>query len=73
MSPIPFRSCRAPAYKDIPAEQWSDWRWQLKNRLNTVEDFEDILDLTDSEREALHARDLFRADMTPLFCFIDRS
>ncbi|MCJ7621921.1 MAG: lysine 2,3-aminomutase [Anaerolineaceae bacterium] len=67
MSSIPFRSCRAPAYKDIPEEQWNDWRWQLKNRLNSVDDFENILHLTDSEREALRARDLFRVDITPYF------
>ena len=62
-----FPSKRAPAYKDIPDEQWTDWRWQLSHRLNSLEDFEPILELTDSERTALSAKDLFRVDITPYF------
>jgi len=62
-----FSSRRAPAYKDIPDEQWSDWRWQLSHRLNSLEDFEPILELTDSERKALSEKDLFRVDITPYF------
>ena len=62
-----FTSRRAPAYKDIPDEQWSDWRWQLSHRLNSLEDFEPILELTDSERKALSEKDLFRVDITPYF------
>jgi len=62
-----FPSKRAPAYLDIPDEQWSDWRWQLSHRLNSLEDFEPILELTESERAALSAKDLFRVDITPYF------
>ncbi|KAF0106826.1 MAG: lysine 2 3-aminomutase, partial [Chloroflexi bacterium] len=53
MSPIPFDSKRAPFFKDIPGEKWNDWRWQMSNRLNSVEDFEKVLHLTESERKAL--------------------
>jgi lysine 2,3-aminomutase len=62
-----FPSKRAPAYKDVSYEQWSDWRWQLSHRLNSLEDFEPILELTESERTALSAKDLFRVDITPYF------
>lgn len=58
---------RASAFAEIPDEKWNDWRWQLSHRLNSVEDFEHILTLTDSERKALHQRDLFRVDITPYF------
>jgi lysine 2,3-aminomutase len=67
MSPNPFVSKRAPIYQDVPDEKWNDWRWQLANRLNTVEDFEKVLDLTDSERKALSTDGLFRVDVTPYF------
>ena len=67
MSPIPFVSKRAPAFKDIPNEKWNDWRWQLSNRLNSVEDFENVLKLTDSERKALSSPGLFRVDVTPYY------
>ncbi len=67
MANTPFPSKRAPIYKDIPDEKWHNWRWQLSHRLNSVEDFEQIFPLTDSEREALSAPDLFRVDVTPYF------
>ena len=67
MSPTPFVSRRAPFYADVPDEKWNDWRWQLSHRLNTVEDFEKVLTLTESERKALSAQNLFRVEITPYF------
>ena len=67
MSPQSFPSRRAPAYQDVPAEKWNDWRWQLSNRLNSTDDFEKILPLTASERRALNSQGLFRVDITPYF------
>jgi lysine 2,3-aminomutase len=67
MPNMPFTSKRAPAYADVPDEQWNNWRWQLSNRINTVEEFEKVLPLTDSERKALSAANLFRVDITPYF------
>lgn len=41
----------APGYwKDIPAEQWQDWRWQLKSRITTLAGLEEHLQLTSKER-----------------------
>ena len=54
-----FVSKRAPAFLDVPDEKWNDWRWQLGHRLNTIDDFEKILTLTDSEKKALNAPGLF--------------
>ena len=65
--PEPFVSKRAPLYKDVPDEKWNDWRWQLSNRLNSVEDIEKILPLSASERTALQTSGLFRVDITPYF------
>jgi lysine 2,3-aminomutase len=56
MTPAPFVSKRAPAFAEVPDEKWNDWRWQLSNRLNSVEDFEKVLKLTESERKALGTR-----------------
>jgi len=67
MTPAPFISKRAPVYQDVPAEKWNDWRWQLSNRLNSVEDFEKVLPLTDSEKKALTTQGLFRVDITPYY------
>jgi len=62
-----FTSRRAPIYADVPDEQWNSWRWQLSNRINSVDEFEKVIHLTDSERKALSAPGLFRVDITPYF------
>jgi len=65
--PTPIVSRRAPAYADVPDEKWNDWRWQLSHRLNSVEEIEQIIPLTPSEKKALGTSGLFRVDITPYF------
>jgi lysine 2,3-aminomutase len=62
-----FTSKRAPYFSDVPEEKWNDWRWQMANRLNSAEDFEKILNLSESEKKALNTDGLFRVDITPYF------
>src|SRR5574341_1093164 len=69
-APVPKKTLRTPRPKvwaDVPDEQWNDWRWQLKNRLNTVEELAQVINLTESEMKALRANNLFRVDITPYF------
>ena len=63
----PAVSRRAPIWEDVPDEKWNDWRWQLSHRVNDLEEIEQILNLTDDEREGLSAKDKFRVDITPYF------
>ena len=63
----PAVSRRAPMWDDVPDEKWNDWRWQLSNRVNELAEIEQILELTDEEREGLSAPDKFRVDVTPYF------
>ncbi len=65
--PEPFVSKRAPIYRDVPDEKWNDWRWQLSNRLNSLDDIEKVLPLSESERKALQTQGIFRVDVTPYF------
>ncbi|HEX9617349.1 MAG TPA: lysine 2,3-aminomutase [Anaerolineales bacterium] len=67
MANTPFLSKRAPIYADVSDDKWNNWRWQLSNRVNTAEEFEKVIPLTDSERKALSAAHLFRVDITPYF------
>ncbi|MFC2055616.1 lysine 2,3-aminomutase [Chloroflexota bacterium] len=60
-------SKRAPAFANVSNDKWNNWRWQLSNRINTPEEFEKVIPLTDSERKALSASHLFRVDITPYF------
>ncbi|MEA2611106.1 MAG: lysine 2,3-aminomutase, partial [Chloroflexota bacterium] len=63
----PAVSRRAPRWEDVPDAQWNDWRWQLSNRVNDLEEIEQILELTDDERAGLSAPEKFRVDITPYF------
>src|SRR3954452_21839220 len=63
----PAVSTRAPIWDDVPDEKWNDWRWQLSNRVNELDEVAAILELTDEEREGLGAPDKFRVDITPYF------
>lgn len=62
-----FKSVRAPAYVSVPDEEWNDWRWQMSHRLNTIAEIEALIDLTESEKNALRAGGIFRVDITPYF------
>ena len=53
-------------FADIPAEQWNDWKWQARNRVETLEDLKQYIELTEEEeagvRECLNK---FRMAITP--------
>ena len=38
-------------FKDIPAEQWNDWRWQYRNRIMTADDLSKYIELSDKEKQ----------------------
>lgn len=40
-------------WKDVTEEQWEDWRWQIKNRITTLDEIKDILVLTPQEEEGI--------------------
>jgi lysine 2,3-aminomutase len=63
----PTRTPRPVIWSAIPDEQWNDWRWQLANRLNSVEELSQLIHLTDEELQGLTAEDKFRVDVTPYF------
>src|SRR5919202_5378966 len=59
----PAVSRRAPVWADVPDDKWNDWRWQLSNRVNDLSEIEQVLNLTDDEREGLSAPEKFRVDI----------
>jgi lysine 2,3-aminomutase len=58
---------RAPVWADVPDDKWNDWRWQLSHRLNSVDELNQVITLTESEKKALVTNGLFRVDITPYF------
>ena len=69
--PNPFPSKRAPAFKDVPDEKWNDWRWQLSHRLNTVEEFEPILKLTEFRAQSTLQPGALPCGCHTLLCVLD--
>jgi len=45
-------------FPGVSAAEWSDWRWQLKNRIKNVKGIERIISLSDDERDALSRGDV---------------
>lgn len=58
---------RAAYWRDVSDEDWMDWRWQMSHRLNTFDELAKVINLTDSEKNALDKKGLFRVDITPYF------
>jgi len=44
---------RNTIFKDIPKEKWNDWKWQLRNQLQTLEDLKKVVDLSKEEEEGV--------------------
>ena len=38
-------------WKDIKPEEWNDWRWQVENRIDSVEKLKKIINVTKKEEE----------------------
>jgi lysine 2,3-aminomutase len=47
------RTFRKRFFPNVSDREWNDWRWQSRHRIRTLEQFEQILKLSDSERAAL--------------------
>ena len=57
-----------PLWKGVKDEQWNDWKWQLSNRLTTIEQIAQVVNLTEKEKEdiekVMHG---FRVGITPYY------
>lgn len=57
-----------PLWKDVEEEQWNDWRWQVKNRITTLEELKEVINITLEEEEGIKkALQVFRMAITPYF------
>ena len=55
----------------VPAKDWNDWHWQLKNRITSLEELKKYLTLTDEEEEVLKSNKFpFRTAITPYYLSI---
>ena len=66
--PLEFTSHAPGHWQGIPESDWSDWRWQLRNRLGDLASLESRMALTDTERAGvILARGKLAFSVTPHF------
>lgn len=55
-------------WKNVDEEDWNDWRWQLSNRITTIEELEQVINLTDEERYGVQkSLTMLRMAITPYY------
>ena len=55
-------------WADVPASDWNDWHWQLRNRITTLEQLEKLIELSPQERAGcLFAAHKLALAITPHF------
>ena len=53
MKSIMAESRRKQLFPDVTDEQWNDWKWQVRNRIETLEDLKKYISLTAEEEEGV--------------------
>jgi len=55
-------------WADVPAKDWNDWTWQLRNRITTLSQLEQLMTLTPDEKEGcLFSAHKLSLAITPYF------
>ena len=61
-------SRRKQLFPDVTDEQWNDWKWQVKNRIETLEDLKKYVKLTAEEEEGVRKTlSTLRMAITPYY------
>lgn len=59
---------RKEFFPDVTDEQWNDWRWQVKNRIETLDQLKKYIDLTPEEEEGIReSLKTLRMAITPYY------
>lgn len=69
------RNILAEQEETNPSQEWKDWKWQLKNRITTLEELKTLIALTPSEEEGIkRSKGRLAMAITPyFFSLIDRT
>ena len=59
-------SKRMELFPEVTDEQWNDWKWQVRNRIETLDELKKYVTLTAEEEEGIKkALEKFRMAITP--------
>jgi len=57
-----------PLWKDVSPEEWNDWRWQIRNRISSLEQLKEVIDLNEDEEKGVEqCLQTFRMAITPYY------
>lgn len=60
-----------PLWKDVKPEEWTDWKWQVRNRLRSLEELRQVIELTPEEEEGLaYAKTGFPVGINPYYALL---
>jgi len=55
-------------WHNVSDKDWNNWKWQLKNRITTVDELSRIINLTEDEKRDIHScLEKFRMAITPYY------
>ena len=53
-------------WKDVSETDWNDWKWQIRNRITTVDQLKQVVNLTPEEEAGVHeSLKVLRMAITP--------
>ncbi len=59
---------RKELFPNVTDEQWNDWKWQVKNRIETLEELNKYISLTAEEQEGVRkSLETLRMAITPYY------
>jgi lysine 2,3-aminomutase len=57
-----------PLWKDVSPKQWTDWKWQVRNRITDVDTLAQVVNLTKKEKDEIaHSMKYLRMAITPYY------
>lgn len=59
---------RHPRWRDVPIEQWEDWRWQMQHALRTANQLAELLPFSPREKKVLpQLEHLYKTSIPPYY------
>lgn len=58
-------------WKNVNKEDWDSWEWQIKNRITSLEELEQVIELTDEEKKGVsEGLRKFKMGITPYYAML---
>jgi len=58
-------------WKEVTQNQWDSWEWQVRNRIDTIEDLKKIVNLTQEEEDGImKSLETLRMGITPYYALL---